>query len=36
MKSDFPLDSGKNETIEQTRTLSKEKGDQESDVSSQC
>jgi len=36
MKSNFPQDSGKNETVEQTQTLPKEKGDQESDVSSQC
>lgn len=36
MKSNFPQDSGKNETVEQTQRLSKEKGDQESDVSSQC
>lgn len=34
MKSDFPQDGGKNETVEQT--LPKEKGDTESDVSSQC
>lgn len=36
MKTIFPQDSGKNETVEQMSTLSKEKGDTESIVSSQC
>ena len=36
MKSTFAQDDGKNETVEQTRTPSKEKGDLESVVSSEC
>lgn len=36
MKTTFPQDDGKNERVEQVQTPSKEKGDIESVVSSQC